>query len=118
MCLDPCEMLPQGPLVLMPRESDLLLSPMALDHPTSSPPPTPAQGPWGWGGWSGRQAGWQGREGCISGNCVGEAHCSSLEQAARVAAGLWGMPPASPKCCLWGRELGPGQGYGLGWGLS
>lgn len=52
--------------------------------------------------------------GIVWGKCIVRA---SLEQAARAsAAGLWGVPPASPKCCFWGRELGLGQSLGgRGW---
>lgn len=56
-------------------------------------------------------AGWQGREGGVSGNCVG-----SIVRAAWSSQPL-GMP-ASAKCCLWwgwdgvegggGWEAGPG----------
>lgn len=110
MRLDPCEMLPRGPLGLMPQESDLLLSPMALDYPPTSPHRRP--GPLGMGrvewppGWLAGQGGlhfWElcggstlfepgaGRQGC----CwpLGDASCLPqvlpLGEGAGTGPRLW-----------------------------
>lgn len=91
-----------------PSELDLLLS--------SGPLTLLLLGPLGRGrvewppAWRAGRAGRAVFLGIVWGKCIVRA---SLEQAARAsAAGLWGVPPASPKCCFWGRELGLGQSLG------
>lgn len=95
-CLgDPCELdllLSSGPLTL------LLLRPLGRGR-VEWPPV-----------WRAGRAGRAVFLGIVWGKRIVRAN---LEQAARAsAAGLWGVPPASPKSCFWGRELGLGQSLG------